>query len=116
MTDFKPGDIAVVPFPFTDLQTVKKRPALVLTKVSSRSFPDLVVVAMITSQLEGEAITGDYTVAKWKEAGLLHPSKVRLAKVVSLETTLLLNKLGSLQKEDHAGVKKELKKVFAEWG
>lgn len=115
MTDFKVGDIAVVPFPFADLQTVKRRPALVLTTISSRSFPDLVVVAMITSQLDGEVIMGDYKVAKWKEAGLLHPSKVRLAKVVSLETTVLLNKLGSLQKVDRAGVKRELKKVFADW-
>ena len=114
MTDSKAGDVVVVPFPFTDLQTVKRRPALVLATVSSRSFPDLVVVAMITSQLEGETITGDCKIAKWKEAGLLHPSNVRLAKVVSLETTVLLNKLGSLQKEDRAGVKKELKKVFAD--
>lgn len=115
MIDSKAGDVVVVPFPFADLQTVKRRPALVLATVSSRSFSDLVIVAMITSQLEGETITGDYKIAKWKEAGLLHPSKIRLAKVVSLETAVLQNKLGCLQKEDRAGVKKELKKVFADW-
>lgn len=115
MTDYKAGDIIIVPFPFTDLRTTKKRPALVLTSVSSRTLPSLIVVAMITSQLESESIAGDYQIIKWKEAGLLHPSKVRLAKLVSLEENVLLKKLGNLQKEDRAGVKQTFKEIFSEW-
>jgi len=114
MTDFKAGDIVVVPFPFSDLKTTKKRPALVLASIPSRSLPPLIVVAMITSQLESESIPGDYKILKWKESGLLHPSKVRLAKVVSLEEDLLVKRLGTLQKEDREGVRLKFKELFSD--
>ena len=115
MIDCKVGDLVLVPFPFTNLKTTKKRPALVLSIVPSQILPTLVIVAMITSQLEGERITGDYDLRSWKEAGLLHPSKLRLAKLVSLEEGLIQKKLGVLSKEDRKNVAKHIQKIFKSW-
>lgn len=111
----KAGDIVLVPFPFTDLSAHKRRPALVLTRVISRSLPSLVLVAMITSQLESISLKGDYEIAKWHEAGLLHPSKVRLAKLVSLEEGIIIIKLGCLKIEDRKMVQGKLKELLADW-
>ncbi len=51
MTSFEFGDVVLVPFPFTDQSTTKKRPAVV---VSSRPYnaerPDVIIMA-ITSQV-----------------------------------------------------------------
>ncbi|MFP5465559.1 MAG: type II toxin-antitoxin system PemK/MazF family toxin, partial [Gammaproteobacteria bacterium] len=51
MTRFEFGDVVLVPFPFTDQSTTKKRPAII---VSSQHYnaqrPDLIVMA-VTSQL-----------------------------------------------------------------
>jgi len=51
MTHFEFGDVVLVPFPFTDQTTAKKRPAII---VSSRRYnaerPDLIVMA-VTSQV-----------------------------------------------------------------
>lgn len=115
MTVCKTGDLVLVPFPFTDLKTTKKRPALVLAVVPSKILPTLLIVAMVTSQMAGERISGDYDISSWKESGLLHPSKLRLAKVVSLEEDLIQKKLGTLTREDRKNVAKEIRKVFKEW-
>ena len=115
MTAFEAGDIVLVPFPFTDLETAKKRPALALAWVTSKTLPSLAIVAMVTSQIESETIVGDYLLKDWKGAGLFHPSKVRLAKVVSVEEKIVEKKLGTLVKKDAEGVKKELWKVLSSW-
>jgi PemK-like, MazF-like toxin of type II toxin-antitoxin system len=115
MTGCKAGDLALVPFPFADLKTTKKRPALVLAVIPSKILPTLYIVAMVTSQKAGEKIAGDCDIASWKEAGLLHPSRLRLAKLVSLEEDLILKKLGGLPKEDRKVVAKELCSLFKEW-
>ena len=113
MTDSNFGELVLVPFPFTDLNTLKKRPALILSWVKSKTLPPLAIVAMVTSQIDSENIVGDYPLRFWKEAGLLHPSKIRLSKVVSLEEKLILRKMGILQEMDLKGIKKEFAKVFS---
>jgi hypothetical protein len=88
---------------------------LVLAAIPSKILPTLFVVAMVTSQIAGERISGDYDLASWKESGLLHPSRLRLAKLVSLEEDLILKKLGVLPKEDRKKVAKEFRALFKEW-
>ena len=50
-TPYKRGDIVLVPFPFTDLTSSKKRPALVISPDSFNSQQQDLVVVAITSQL-----------------------------------------------------------------
>jgi mRNA interferase MazF len=73
-TRFEFGDIVLVPFPFTDQTTAKKRPAAV---VSSAAYlaerPDVVIMA-ITSQATPAGSIGEASIVEWKQAGLLKPS------------------------------------------
>lgn len=109
MTNFNAGDIALLPFPFTDLQTTKKRPALILTKIApAKKLPHLYIVAMITSQIGAHALTGDVLLKNWKECGLLVESKIRLAKVVTVEEKLFLKKIGAIPS-------KNMSKILAEF-
>lgn len=115
MTVPSPGDLFLVPFPFSDLSTEKKRPALILKCITTAALPALFITAMVTSQIGSEAIVGDYLLQDWKESGLLHSSKVRLAKLVTLEEDLLIRKLGSLTKKDKDQTRKVFRKLFADW-
>ena len=49
-TRFRRGDIVLVPFPFTDLTSSKRRPALVVSPDSFNQAMQDVVLAAITSQ------------------------------------------------------------------
>jgi hypothetical protein len=57
---------------------------------------------------------GDTRFAKWREAGLPKPSLVRLAKVVTVERSLICKKLGALQANDRQAVRRQFRQVFSE--
>ena len=48
---YKRGDVALVPFPHSDLRTTKNRPALVVQADDLRTGLPQVIVAMITTKL-----------------------------------------------------------------
>ena len=115
MTGCEAGEIVLVPFPFADLQTTKQRPALVLRSIASPALPELVVIAMITSRTAATEITGDCPLRDFEEAGLLKASKVRLAKLVTIEHGLIRRRLGLLSTEDRRAVAGALRSLLGAW-
>jgi mRNA interferase MazF len=106
-------DVVVVPFPFTDSEQTKRRPALVLS--SSKYFNNkshATVLAMITSALHNPRPL-DIEIKNLKSAGLPSQSIVRM-KLFTLDHQLILNKLGKLAKEDSLTVSSQLGKLFSD--
>jgi mRNA interferase MazF len=65
MIDFKFGDVVLVPFPFSDQTTSKKRPAVVISSSTyHHSRPDLILMA-ITSQANLSSRLGEVTIHDW---------------------------------------------------
>ncbi|MBI4405129.1 MAG: type II toxin-antitoxin system PemK/MazF family toxin [Deltaproteobacteria bacterium] len=110
----KVSDVILVKFPFTSLETVKKRPALVIASVTHGSIR-LLTIAMITSRIEGLHLPGDYVLKEWKQSRLMHPSLVRLCKMTTIDVDLVHKKLGTLSKVDIAGVREEFHNLFSSW-
>lgn len=110
-----PGKVVLVRFPFTSLEKVKKRPALVLCRTDGRQKISLVTIAMITSRLEGLQLDGDVVLRNWERAGLLHPSLVRLSKVATLDGDLVEKQLGGLTDLDLKQVRQQFRRVFEQW-
>lgn len=94
-------DVVRVPFPFTDIAASKKRPALVLSKRAFNSASGHTVMAMITKR-DNSAWPQDYDIQQWAQAGLRLPSWIRM-KIFTLENTLIIDKLGTLQPSDITG-------------
>lgn len=93
------GDIVLVPFPFSEGDAWRQRPALVL---SDRSYHDACadcVVAMVTSRVDAPPRPGDHLVRGWREAGLLHPSLVRV-KLTTIARPRIRRRLGALPPDD----------------
>jgi mRNA interferase MazF len=115
MTGCEAGEVVLVPFPFADLQTTKQRPALVLRAIASPALPEIVLIAMITSRTDAAEIEGDCPIRGWEAAGLLKPSKVRLAKLVTIEHGLLRRRLGELAATDRRAVARTLRSLLGAW-
>ena len=111
----KPGDVALVRFPFADVASAKKRPALILARTARSSRNRLATVAMITSQIEALRLDGDVLLAQWQDAGLLHPSLLRMAKVATVDEDLIEKAIGRLAAVDHDAARAAFRRLFAHW-
>lgn len=104
--NYKKWDIVLVPFPFTDLSSVKKRPSLVISPDIYNENDDI-IIAFVTSNIPEQLKPGDYRIKHWKESGLLANSLVRI-KLATIKKSIVYKKLGSLHHQDCA----EFLKVF----
>lgn len=97
------GDVVVVPFPFTDRLSTKRRPALVVSSDSAFNTPSgHIVLAMITSE-KSAPWPLDVVVDNLDSAGLPAPSKIRM-KIFTLDQRLIIRKAGRLTGADLVNV------------
>lgn len=98
----KKGDIILLPFPFTDLSGNKTRPALVLISNALD-----VTVAFITTQI-GWKDSNDLMLSANSINGLKRNSLVRLCKLATIDSELVLGKLGEISKNELHEIDKNL--------
>jgi mRNA interferase MazF len=105
------GDVVLVPFPFTDQSTTKRRPAVV---VSSQAYnqerPDLILMA-VTSQLRAAAGLGEVAVRDWQAAGLLKPSVIKPV-ITTAERGLVIRRLGQLTDQDREALRQAIQAIL----
>ena len=109
---FKAFEVVVVPFPFADRRTTKRRPALVLSDAAN--FNKRVgqsVLAMITSASNSDWPL-DINIQDLDTAGLPSASVVRM-KLFTLDDKLIIRKAGVLAKKDRAKISTAIKQLFA---
>lgn len=111
MTGYEFGDIVLVPFPFTDQSTTKRRPAVVISSQAyHRQRPDLIIMAVTSQPLTPEAV-GEVAVQDWRGAGLLKPSVLKPV-LTTMDQTLILKKLGQLTTPDQARLRHALAQIL----
>jgi len=94
MERFIKGDIVIVPFPFSDLSSSKKRPALVL----ANSISEDIILCQITSKLYDEfglLLNSD----DFKFGSLSKPSMIRPNRIFTASENIVLYKAGSIKPE-----------------
>lgn len=96
------GDILLIPFPFTDLSGQKNRPALVLVTAAAD-----ITVAFITSQIKWQE-EHDLKIEPSAENGLKKTSLVRLNKLATIDSELVIGKLGNLTTAEMQQLNKNL--------
>ena len=109
----KPGDIVLIRFPQTDLQTGKLRPALIVAIAPGRH-TDL-LLALISSRTFQAVPQFDEIIdpsdADFSATSLKAPSVVRLARLATVETAVINARLGEISPQRL----QEIRKRLANW-
>lgn len=112
MASFERFDVLRVPFPFTDRQAEKNRPALVVSDGSAfNRLAGHSVMAMITSASHAPWPL-DVPISDLGSAGLPAPSIVRF-KLFTLDHRLVRGRLGRLADKDRAKIRKAMRLLLA---
>lgn len=90
---------ADVPFD-EDKSVIKRRPVLVINDKLA-----YVLSLKITSHEAREHDPLDYELVYWKEAGLNRKSTVRIGKLLKLEPTDFVEKIGTIHRHDKTNIK-----------
>lgn len=91
MGRFVKGDV-VVPFPFSDLSSAKKRPALVITALTG----DDVLLCLITSKATTDSYTLPLTQKDFTSGSLHQDSNIRPNRIFTADSNIVLYRAGML--------------------
>lgn len=95
MERFVKGDVIVVPFPFSDLTSAKRRPALVIAELEGDD--------IILCQITGQSIKDRYAISidesDFETGTLKQKSNVRPNRIFTADRHIILYRVGHLKPE-----------------
>ena len=107
------GDIVLIPIPFTDLSSQKRRPVIVISNdVYNQTTPDMVVVAM-TSNPTLTPYSFTITSADLIRGSLNRPGTIRVDKLYTLEQTLTVKTFGRVNLRTLSRIRSILRELTA---
>ena len=106
--------VVLIPFPFDDLSANKVRPAVCLTNPVGPHRH--IILAFITSRIEKRPLPTDFIIAAdavgFNVTGLRVSSTLRLHRLMTVTSSLVLRKLGELPPWMQIEVEKRLQHLF----
>ena len=109
MTLYKPTAVVLVRFPFTDLSSIKKRPAVVInTEEYNERYGDVIIVPLTSVDQKDESLRLSY----WKESGLIKSTWIK-PLVATVTNSLIERELGHLHQDDTMCIRVALRQIFA---
>jgi mRNA interferase MazF len=108
---FQPWDVVLVPFPYTERNFTKVRPALVVSTDTLNAKTGKYFLAMITSAAHAR-IYGDVLISDLKLAGLPAESIVRPSKIATFEEAAFVRCVGTLAVTNRKAVSAQLRELL----
>ena len=103
------GDVVVLPFPQTNLQTGKRRPALVVADLVG----DDLILCQITSQARPDGYSIPITDADFAKGKLAVASFARANRLFTVEQSVILYVAANVNTSKLAEVKTRIRALFA---
>jgi len=109
---YKRGDIVLIPIPFTDLASNRKRPVLILSASQYNENTKEMIVAAITSNFDKNVYAVKIKQNDLREGNLFYDSWVRADKLYTLPQAIVVIKFGSVKDSVLAVVTDKILDIF----
>lgn len=111
-TMLKQRDIVLIPIPFTNLASQKKRPAVIISSDKYNEANEDIVVAALTSNIEPRDFTVMLTSDDLEEGNLKVTSIIRADKIYTLNKLIVLKTFGRVKHEVFAKIRESVLKLI----
>ena len=108
---FQRGDVALVPFSFSDLSTIKVTPTAVASSALYHATEPDLILAGITSRVAAAAGPLDYILSDWRATGRRFPAAFRPVPA-RLEPGQVLHRAGALTARDLTQVARRVRRIL----
>ena len=102
------GDVVVTPFPFSDLTSVVKRPALVTASLKG----DDIILCQITTKNRPDPYKIELTQKDFDKGGLKIESFIMPSRIFTLRKSIVLYKAGNINNKKIKEVEDEISKII----
>lgn len=102
------GEVVVLPFPQTDLQSGKRRPALVVVNLSG----DDLILCQITSRARSDGFSVPLALPDFDQGRLALDSYIRPNRLFTVEKGVVLYAAGRIKKTKLDEVKAQVRRLF----
>ena len=100
-------DIVIVPFPFSDLSSIKQRPVFILSSNRDIASSEDVITCGLTSYLKETAHSVLIDTRDCEEGALPKPSRIKVDKLFTLDKSIIRKKIARLSKSAFERVQKK---------
>lgn len=92
-------DLILIPIPFTDLTSKKRRPVIVLSNDDYNSKTQDILVVGVTSLIQGREYAVPLKKGDMEDGELLRDSEIRADKIYSLSQEIVVRRFGRIKEE-----------------
>ncbi len=110
-TRYEQGDIVLVPFPFTNLKAVKKRPVLILSNNDYNDSSEDTITCGITSNIGNHDHSVLIDNKDLVSGSIPVQSRIKADKLFTLEQSIIVKKMAKVNLKVFEDVKEELFKL-----
>jgi mRNA interferase MazF len=104
MEEFVKGDVVVIPFPFSDLSSIKLRPALIIVELPNRD----VILCHITSKQKTDGFSISLEKNDFTSGGLDQLSFIRPNRIFTAEKSIIRYRAGTIPAEKQKEVRNKI--------
>lgn len=112
-TMLKQRDIILIPIPFTDLASQKRRPAVIISSDKYNESNEDIVVVALTSNIEPRNFTIILTTDDLEEGALKVRSMIRVDKIYTLNKSIVLKTFGRIKPTIFLKIRESLLKLMS---